>query len=63
MTVELLYIIIAIGMLIGAIIVSIFLAKHFTKGSTIALVQKKLVNETDISIEDAIPYLKLTNLE
>jgi len=58
-----LLLVIAIVMVIGAIIVSIVLAKHFTKGPSIQLVQGKLNDEGNISIENAIPYLKLTNLE
>ena len=53
----------AIGMVIGAIIMSILLARHFTKEPRIKLQQGKLKDDADISIEDAIPYLKLTNLE
>lgn len=62
MTVELLYIIIAIGMLVGAIIVWILLARHFAKTPSVTLVQGRLNDESDIDIEDTIPYLRLNNL-
>ena len=63
MDITTLLLVVAIGMIFGAIVVSILLARHFTKAPSIALVQGKLEDPGDVDINDTIQFLKLTNLE
>lgn len=58
-----LFSIVLIGLILGAIMVMIVLAKTFAKTPTISIVQGKLENEESDDIEEAVNYLKIVNKE
>ncbi len=60
MTTGLVYTIVFGILTIGAIILGIVVSKQLKNEHDIELVQEKLEN-SDLSIADAIPYLKITN--
>ena len=56
----LIYVCVAIA-IISALTVSFICARKATKGPIVA--QERKIEESDISIDDAVHFLKLTNLE
>ena len=60
MTTNMVYVIIAIVLLIGTIVVAVILHKELNNPANIDLVQGKLEN-SDSSIADAMDFLKITN--